>query len=537
MSIAGRGCIALLIMTWSACTHSTTSSAAPPLPPAKLGFVEQPISSQLGHPVAVWVAIQDSSGATVDTAARTVTLALGANSANGNLLGTTTANALGGIAVFPNLRIDRFGTGFTLAARSPSLEGATSLAFDVLPLPVARVFLSAGAFNTCGVALAPAAYCWGDNRFGQLGDSANADTASPAAVRGGLSFAAIGGDAAGSHRCGVTAAGAAYCWGSNAYGELGDGSDTNRATPVAVAGGLTFAMVNTGGGSNTCGITTTGKAYCWGINYTGQLGIGTTTGPEDCSGNPCSMTPVAVAGGFSFTTISVGNGHTCALAVSGAAYCWGPNRTGQLGVGSNAEPQQCAYGYSCSPTPMLVVGGLTFATVSAGIGYTCGVTTAGATYCWGYNATGQLGDGTTTEQDSPVVVGGGLTFVLVTTGGDRGGYGHACALTSLGAAYCWGADETGQLGIGSYGYTFSPTPVPVTGGHTFVAITAGSNDNGFDGQAHTCGVTTGGMAYCWGDNSHGQLGVGTNTGPQTCVISDPCSTIPVAVVGRLDFGQ
>jgi alpha-tubulin suppressor-like RCC1 family protein len=182
-----------------------------------------------------------------------------------------------------------------------------------------------------------------------------------------------------------------------------------------------------------------------------------------------------------------------------------------------------------------VVGGLSFATISAGIGYTCALTTGGAAYCWGYNASGQLGDGTTTERDSPVAVLGSMTFVSVSTGGDAAGNGHACGLTASGAAYCWGANETGQLGIGTYGYSSSSTPVPVAGGLTFAAVAAGSNFNGFAGQAHTCGVTIAGAAYCWGDNAHGQLGVGTTTGPETCVISDPCSTMPVAVLGGLNF--
>jgi Regulator of chromosome condensation (RCC1) repeat len=144
-----------------------------------------------------------------------------------------------------------------------------------------------------------------------------------------------------------------------------------------------------------------------------------------------------------------------------------------------------------------------------------------------------LGDGTTTERDSPVTIAGGLTFAAVSTGGDRSGNGHACGLT--GAAYCWGANETGQPGTGTYGYSSSPIPIPVAGGLTFTAVAVGSNEPGYAGLAHTCGVTTAGAAYCWGLNGNGQLGVGTTTGPQMCVIGDPCSTMPVAVLGGLGF--
>jgi alpha-tubulin suppressor-like RCC1 family protein len=215
-----------------------------------------------------------------------------------------------GIAVFADLRIDRIGTGFTLAATSASLTGAASAAFDIRPLSVARVSVSAGADNTCGVTMGRAAYCWGYNNAGQLGDGATTDTTSPAAVGGGLSFAAVGADAGGKNRCGVTPAGAAYCWGSNAYGQLGDGTTINQASPVAVAGGLTFAAVSSGGGFHACGVTTAGAAYCWGLMI---------NGPEQCSTSPCSTTPLVVAGGLTFIAVSTGASHTCGITVAGAA--------------------------------------------------------------------------------------------------------------------------------------------------------------------------------------------------------------------------
>lgn len=524
------------------CDDSTAPSALP----TKLAFVGLPDASQLGHQItpAVRVAIQDAYGATVDTATATVTVAIGANPGGGTLLGTTTVAAVHGIAVFTDLRIDRIGTGFTLAATSGPLTGTASAAFDIRPLAIAREPVSSGGSNTCGVTTAGAAYCWGSNRFGQLGDGDTAQTTSPAAVSGGLMFASVGADVGGQHRCGVTTTGAAYCWGYHAYGQLGtgtmsgpqqcQGSTPCSATPLAVPGGLTFAAVS-GGIGHTCGLTTTGAAYCWGLNFTGQLGVGTTTS-EVCSNNPCSTTPVAVAGGLTFIAISAGASHTCGITAAGSAYCWGANTDGQLGDGTVTQ----------RTSPVAVASGLTFAAVSAGIGYTCGVATTGEAYCWGLNNTGQLGIGTTSGPQicatgnnnpcsmTPVAVQGGLTFTMVSAGGDAYGHGHVCGVTAAAAAYCWGDNVLGQLGDGTV--TPRTSPVAVGGGLSFVDVSAGSNYDvtGAPGYEHTCGVTTAGVAYCWGVSINGQLGTGTTTGPQACTPSY-CSTMPVAVLGGLSF--
>jgi alpha-tubulin suppressor-like RCC1 family protein len=202
-------------------------------------------------------------------------------------------------------------------------------------------------------------------------------------------FAAV--SAGGYYTCGVTATGAAYCWGNNSIGGLGDGTTTERLTPVRVAGGVSFAAVSEGIG-HTCAVTAAGAAYCWGSNDRGELGDGTRTGPQQCSIFACSTTPVAVAGGVSFAAVSAGEFHTCGVTAGGAAYCWGDNTFGQLGDGTTTFPS----------SPVLVAGGVIFAAVSAGSFHTCGVTAAGAAYCWGYNGYGQLGNGTTTNRLTPM---------------------------------------------------------------------------------------------------------------------------------------
>jgi alpha-tubulin suppressor-like RCC1 family protein len=194
----------------------------------------------------------------------------------------------------------------------------------------------AGGFHTCGVTTSSRAYCWGRNEQGQLGDGTLNSRTRPVPVAGGLGFRwATTGTAQiafkwQSASCGVTTGDRAYCWGSNLHGQLGDGSLAQRTRPVAVAGALRFAQVNTGGG-HTCGITLTNLAYCWGWNGRGQVGDGTTSERSR---------PVAVAGRSPFRAVTTGGGHgghTCALRTDDSAYCWGFNVFGQLGDGSTTN--------------------------------------------------------------------------------------------------------------------------------------------------------------------------------------------------------
>jgi alpha-tubulin suppressor-like RCC1 family protein len=347
----------------------------------------------------------------------------------------------------------------------------------------------------------------------------------PVAVSGGLAFTAL--SSGFGQTCGLTSDGTAYCWGGNRYGGLGDGSTTNRATPVPVVGGITFASLIAGWGNHSCGVTSgggaycwvevrgqvvsaprcratrAGEAYCWGHNMAGGLGDGTTTN---------RTTPVPVVGGITFASLAAGGEHTCGLTSSGAAYCWGYNQNGALGDGTTSN----------RTSPAGVVGGLTFASLAAGGEHTCGLTSSGAAYCWGGgydNTRGQLGDGTTTKRTSPVTVSGALVFQAISAG-----WQHTCGLTRGGVAYCWGNNYDGQLGDGtrgppSGGEWIRTSPVPVSGGLVFQIIGAGSD--------HTCGLTSNGVAYCWGDNEHGELGDGTTTK----------RTSPVAVAGGLSFAS
>jgi alpha-tubulin suppressor-like RCC1 family protein len=378
----------------------------------------------------------------------------------------------------------------------------------VVPVPSRLVFatVSAGNATTCGVTTGGVTYCWGQNLYGQLGGGAEGagGSVTPVQVSGAVTFATV---SVYRRTCGVTNQGVAYCWGLNSFGELGTGTTAPyNPQPAAVSGGLTFASVSTGQ-YHTCGLTTRGAAYCWGLGEQGELGTGNTAS---------SGTPLAVVGGLTFVMVAAGGwGHSCGLTTSGAAYCWGDNTFGQLGDGTTTGPQRCnpgveSTGGPCSTEPVAVSGGLTFAQISVGLAHVCGVTTGGAAYCWGWNGAGALGTGDTITSASPVAVAGGLTFAMVSAG-DR----YTCGVSTGGAAYCWGYNGP-HLGHGSVVNADAVlAPVAVAGGLTFVMVSAGEGE----GIDHTCGVTTNGVAYCWGFDSWGQLGDGTVRGESENIYS------------------
>lgn len=336
--------------------------------------------------------------------------------------------------------------------------------------------------------------------------------------------------------CGLRGSAWAFCWGANASGEVGDGTSNSLLLPRAVSRGLRFVQISAGG-NNTCALTADGQAYCWGANARGSLGIGSTAGPEQCEfTGSCSRTPIAVLGGQSFTAIDVNlyggdSEFACGLTSTDAAYCWGSNVGGALGVGTTTGPEMCAPAGTpipCSATPVEIAGGRRYTVITLGGRHACALTTAGAAFCWGDNIVGQLGDGTETRRLAPVSVGGGLTFVSLSAGGE-----HTCGLTSDGSAYCWGSSTNGALGHGAFTgpdfcqnpdpfarpYPCSTSPARVTGGLTFATISAGGS--------HTCALTPSGTAYCWGSNGGGQLGNATTNN----------SASPVVVAGSLTFAN
>jgi alpha-tubulin suppressor-like RCC1 family protein len=483
--------IAGLIVLCSLPSACGEPGAPAPVPPAAthLTFTGQPSGGSVGALLvpAVGVEVRDASGQRVSSFAGSVTLTItaGTGTSGATLAGSTAVTAVTGVATFSTLNIDRSGTGYTLSATATGVTGATSAPFDIR-LTFATV--SAGGGHTCGVTPPGAAYCWGDNQYGQLGDGTTTRRTSPVAVVGGLTFDSL---SVGSyHTCGVTRGGEAHCWGAGLWGQLGNGTTINRTSPVAVVGGHAFASVSAGGG-HTCGVTSAGRAYCWGYNQSGALGDGDVI---------TRTSPVEVVGGLTFASLSAGGAHTCGVTLAGEAYCWGSNTDGTLGDGTNTDRTM----------PGTVAGGLIFATVSAGDDrHTCAITTAGGAYCWGANFDGELGDGTMDPQTAPVAVVGGLTFASLSAGG-----GHTCGVTPADVVYCWGYNVHGQLGDGTTTER-QTSPVAVVGGLTFPSLSVG--------DFHTCGLTRAGAAYCWGYNLDGQLGDGTTID----------RTSPMAVAGGI----
>lgn len=405
------------------------------------------------------------------------------------------------------LSLPLLGGALPLAAVEP-IDGLLRDLLPEDPGPIPAVMsISVGGGHTCAVTVAHDAYCWGYNGYGQLGDGTTTNRSTPVKVQAGaglLSGTVATVSASYEHTCATTTTGDAFCWGSNNFGQLGDGTTTNSHTAVQVSagGGLapgTVASITTGFW-HTCVATVAGDAYCWGRNAYGELGNGTTSN---------SPTPVKVSAGAGLapgTTAAVDAGgmHTCAATSTGEALCWGHNSSGELGNGSTIN--------STTPVKVSSSTGLTsgtVATISGGTSHTCATTNAANAYCWGWNAYGQLGNGSLSTSTTPVpVAGGGLSAGTIAT--ISAGRYHTCATASSGV-YCWGQNSFGQLGNGSTTNSSTPVNVSNSTGSTPGATTVISAF-----ERHSCS-TTGGEAYCWGYNGDGRLGDGSTTSSSTPV--------------------
>ena len=258
--------------------------------------------------------------------------------------------------------------------------------------------VGAGSYHSCALLSSGAVKCWGANGGGELGNNTRTDSSTPVAVSGidGVTAKATAISVGGYHSCAVLDTGAVKCWGYNDDGELGNNTRTNSSTPVAVSGidGVTVkATAISAGEYHSCAVLDTGAVKCWGANYSGQLGDGTTND---------SSTPVAVSGingvMVKATAVSAGGNHSCAVLDTGAVKCWGANYSGQLGNNTTTS----------SSTPVAVSGidGVTAkaTAIDAGEDDSCALLSNGVVKCWGANYFGQLGDGSTNERLTPVSV-------------------------------------------------------------------------------------------------------------------------------------
>lgn len=351
--------------------------------------------------------------------------------------------------------------------------------------------VSVGSDHSCALIPGGQPFCWGHNNAGQLGEGKRINTSSiPIPVGGSLFFESI--SAVHDRTCGTTANAQSFCWGVNLWGALGVGSQAifvSVPTPIV---GIGFARVAVGDGHG-CGIGVLGELYCWGKNSSGELAEIVT--PTTCEGVPCSRVPVRSPVPLTFSDVSLGEDHVCAVASTSSIFCWGDSRYGANGNGNG------------STLPVGAGGGYQFVRVSSGQDFSCGLTVGGEIACWGRNSVGQLGVSSSFQETcsgfpcsrAPVPVGGVAAKYIAVAAGTS----HACGLSTDSLAICWGDNEFGELGHTRCASSCAPSLV--SGGLRFASISGG--------LGNTCGIIASGALYCWGKNWYGELGNGVSGDP------------------------
>jgi alpha-tubulin suppressor-like RCC1 family protein len=326
--------------------------------------------------------------------------------------------------------------------------------------------------SVCAIVTNGTIECWGDNANGQLGGGSNAEEPVPVNyIAGTWQYLFNGG--AGNHMCAIKIDGTLWCWGLNGDGQLGNNSYTNAPTPVQVGNETTW-VAGAVGHNSTCAIKTGGTLWCWGDNTHGKLGNGST----DPSSVPVQSTLTGVA------TVSVATDHACAFKTDNTVWCWGGGNTGELGDGSGTD----------STSPVQVPG--SWKSVTAGqtnpgdAGHSCALKSDNTVWCWGASS----GGGPVSNSNVPVEIPSGGTWTSVTTGP-----WVTCAIKSVDESlWCWGDAYQGHLGNGIVG-GYETTPQAVTGGHTWLT-TVQTHDS-------TCGIRTDLSVWCWGAQTAGVIGV------------------------------
>lgn len=512
---------------------SSCSSAVSvtPQPATQLAFSTQPsLNVFSGNNFATQPVIQlvDAYGNADTSGTNSITLAAYtdsacSNPASGTLAATTNPlAAASGSAAFSGVNYTGNAGTIYIGGSSSGLTPACSSAVFVQN----NGYLAANNLGlfACGMttySLGGNFYCWGYNGYGQLGNNTTTTEKAPVLTQGVANMTGIA--AGGNHMCGLDGPGNVFCTGYNGYGQLGNNTTSNQKEPVQVLGvggvGVIAGISSVTAGQNfSCGGTTTGNVYCWGLNTNGQLGINSTTNKH----TPVEVLGVSGVGNLS-NIVSVVSGATfsCALSAAGNVYCWGYNGYGQLGIGNTTQQKE--------PVEVAGVGGVgklsNIVAISAGYLHVCAISAAGNTYCWGYNAYGQLGNNSTTQQKLPVeVLGVGGSGDLSTVQSIATGGYHTCALTAAGYVYCWGYNNYGELGINSTTLQKEPVQVYGVGGTGDISGIVGIVGAKFS----TCALTSAGNVDCWGYNSSGQLGINNTTEEKV-----PTEVLGVGGVGNL----
>jgi alpha-tubulin suppressor-like RCC1 family protein len=322
-------------------------------------------------------------------------------------------------------------------------------------------------------------WAWGYNNVGQLGTDTTFNRSSPVSVVGGFTDWCQVSGAGFRHSLGLRTNGTLWGWGVNGNGQLGDGTTVSKRSPVSVIGGFTDWCQVSGGNYHSLGVRCNGTLWAWGNNSQGRLGDNTID--ERSS-------PVSVLGGFTdWCQVSAGYKHSLGVRCNGTAWAWGCNCHGQLGDGITVSKR----------SPVSVIGGFTdWCQVSAGGAHSLGVRCNGTAWSWGCNRFGVLGDGTTVSKSSPVSVIGGFTDWCQLSASCC----HSLGLRTNGTAWAWGCNGNGRLGDNTT--VERSSPVLVAGGFTdWCQVSAGGR--------HSLGVRSNGTLWTWGLNGDGQLGDGT----------------------------
>ena len=381
--------------------------------------------------------------------------------------------------------VDRGTATFTATS-----EGKSATAKVVVVIKYRSV--AAGTAHACDIASGGIVWCWGYNagqgRVGSNDPNPEGSSANPVRLQTNERFVQLA--AYGRTTCGLTAAGKAFCWGYNGWGNFGNGGSQNSHVPVAVSGNHTFRQI-TAGGEHICAVTLTNQAFCWGNNESRQLGKA-TTGHAD--------TPQPVAGNLQWARLEGGSSHTCGVTTDNKTYCWGANSHGQIGDG-----KRIPYGNAVIPELTLVVGNQTFDRLALGQTTSCALTVNGQVHCWGYNG-GLFGDSNGGDSSTPKAANGGHTFTSLELG-----FGHACAIKANNEMWCWGAGRMGQLGFAAVNGVTVPTRSTnlLFSEAALAGISTGSG-------SFTCAISKDRLTtYCFGLNDRGQLGRGTTSDQHT----------------------
>jgi alpha-tubulin suppressor-like RCC1 family protein len=354
--------------------------------------------------------------------------------------------------------------------------------------------------HTCGIRTNGTLWCWGYDGFGQLGLGSGGPKIRPTSV-GVTTWTQV--SAGGEHACAIDGAGGIRCWGYNAWGQLGFNypyQQNKEQTPVTVALSATWAQV-AAGRQNTCAKRSDGTVWCWGSDYDGQLGNGTTTVGQN------APTPLQVNTATDWASLCVGDAHVCATknAPNRTLWCWGSDDEGRLGngvtTGDQASPVQEA------------TGSVLWSQLSCGLRHTCAVRTDGTLWCWGYNYYGQLGSGTSGVGADSSAPTREVTLATNWRQVEAGEYA-TCAVKTDNSLWCWGYNFYGELGIGNNGGTSTPTRVGTD--TDWATVSSGGN--------HACARKTNGAIYCWGRANKGQLGNGATVDKNTPTRVDLATT-------------